>query len=116
MNRGATELLRAQLTAAGEIYGWWRAELKELTQFLLRQLPSRKSPELLLRVGGEGASLEQFEAPAWKVVGTLPKPDGVWPAELPGLPPEFVGARTALALPEADLYFDEIELPLAAER
>ena len=117
MKRGASELLRAQLRAAAELYAWWRAELRDVAQLLLRQLPSRKSPVLLLRVGANGASLEQRAAQEWKVIGTLPKrDDGTWPTELPGLPPELQGARTALALPDSELYFDELELPLAAER
>lgn len=117
MKGRALERLRAQAGAAVELFGWWRAELRDIAQWLLRQLPSRKSPELMLRVAPTAASLEQREAQGWKVVGTLPRgEDGSWPAELPGLPPELHGARTALVFPVSEFYFDEIDLPLAAER
>jgi len=110
-------LLRTQARAAAELFAWWRAELRDICQWLLGQLPSRKSPELMLRVAARGASLEQREAQSWKVIGTVPaREDGSWPDELPGLPPELQGARTAIVLAETELYFDEIELPLATER
>jgi len=117
MKRGVRELLRDQVRAAVELFVWWRAELRDVGQFLLRQLPSRKSPELLLRVLADSATVDQRDGQGWKVIGTVPaRDDGSWPAELPGLPPEVRDSRTAIALPESELYFDEIELPLAAER
>jgi hypothetical protein len=63
------------------------------------------------------ATLERRTEGAWQVIGTIPaRVDGSWTAELPGLATEQHGTRTALVFENAEFYFDEIELPLAAER
>jgi hypothetical protein len=116
MTKGGTAVLRDVARDAADLFTWWRGELRDLRQWLLGMLPSRRSPELLVRVGSEAATLERLEGGEWKTIGTVPVgADGAWPAELPGLPAELRGARTALVFPAADFYFDEIELPLAAE-
>jgi hypothetical protein len=117
MNRGVLSRLRDPAETLRELFGWWRGELRDLGQALLRQLPSRKSPEVLLRVGAATVSVERREGAGSKVVGTVPMgADGAWPIELPGLPAELRGARTAIALPESELFCCEFDLPLAAER
>ena len=117
MKRGVLSLLRGHAEALRELFEWWRGEMRDLGQALLRQLPSRKSPEVLLRVDATTISVEQREGAGSKVVGTVPVgADGAWPIELPGLPAALRGARTAIALPESELFSCEFELPLAAER
>src|SRR4051812_35438686 len=103
--------------AAVELFRWWRTEMRGIGQALLRQLPSRRSPQLLLRVGAQSASLEQFTGKAWNVIGAIPRrDDGTWSSELPGLSPELKHARTAITLPPDELYFEDFELPAAAAR
>lgn len=117
MNRGVLSLLRDQARAARELFDWWRGELREIGQVLLRQLPSRKSPQVLLRVGDQTISLEQRVGSQCTVVGTVPRnSDGTWPADLPGLPAELAGARAAIGLPDAELFSSEFAFPQAAER
>jgi hypothetical protein len=116
MNRGVLSLLRDSAATAHDVFGWWRGELRELAQALLRKLPSRKSPEILLRVGAGAISVERREGAGSKVVGTASVgADGAWPAELPGLPAELRGARTAIVMPDSELFSCEFDLPLAAE-
>jgi general secretion pathway protein L len=117
MSQRMWERLRALAGEAAELFRWWCSELKEMAQLLLRQWPSRKTPQLLVRVTGRSASVEQRDAQGWKEIGAVPmREDGSWPEGLPGLPAELLGARAAIVLPEADLYFETMDLPLAAER
>jgi hypothetical protein len=100
-----------------ELFQWWRAEMRDLGRAALRLLPSRRSPQLRLSVGGQSASLEQFSNRQWNVIGTIPRrDDGAWADELPGLGPDMKQARTAVALPAADFYFEDFELPAAVSR
>ncbi len=117
MNKGVLSRLFARASAVRELFEWWRGELRDLAQSLLRQLPSRKSPELLLRVSATSISVERRKGAEMEVVGTVPVGgDGTWPADLPGLSPELRGARAAIVLPAGELHTCEFELPLAAER
>jgi hypothetical protein len=111
MTWGGAAPLRGAARTAVELFGWWRTELRDLTQWLLRQLPSRKTPEVLLRVADERLSLERREGSAWIPVLTL---DPAQP--LPDLPEPLRNARAAIALPASELFFDELQLPVAAER
>src|SRR5688572_30286964 len=105
MNRGAPQALRHAATAMVELFKWWRAEMNGLGQALLRLLPSRRSPQLILRIGDGSASLERRVQKAWTTIGTVPaNADGTWPAELPGLAPDLRDARTAIVLPPRELY------------
>jgi hypothetical protein len=117
MNRGVLSRLIARIGAARELFGWWRGEVRDLAQAALRQLPSRKTPELVLRVSATSMSVERHKGAQNEVIGTVPMgDDGSWPAELLGLAPELRGARAAIALPGEELHTCEFELPLAAER
>jgi hypothetical protein len=117
MKWGVPQPLRRVVDVCVELFQWWRGEMRDIGQALLRQLPSRKSPELLLRIGAASATLERRAEGAWQVIGTIPaREDGSWPAELPGLATEQRGARTALVFENGEFYFDDIELPLATER
>lgn len=117
MKWGLPQPLRRVANACVELVKWWRGEMRETGQALLRQLPNRRSPELLLRIGAASVTLERRAEGAWQVIGTIPAcEDGSWAAELPGLSLEQREARTALVFENAEFYFDEIELPLATER
>lgn len=103
--------------AAVELFRWWRTEMRGIGQALVRLLPSRRSPQLLLRVSEHSASLEQFTGKGWTVIGAIPRrDDGTWASELPGLAAELKHARIAIVLPAAEFYFEEFELPAAATR
>jgi hypothetical protein len=103
--------------AAIELFRWWRAEMRGIGRALVRLLPSRRSPQLLLRVGVDAASLEQLEGKNWNVIGVVPRrDDGTWSGELPGLAPALRHARTAIVLPADEFYFEDFELPAAAVR
>src|SRR3954468_1135308 len=109
--------LRRAGASVRELGTWWWSELRDMGTQLLRWLPSRRSPQVFVRIVATAMSVERREANAWKVVGTVPaKADGSWPVELPGLPPELAGSRAAVILPESDLFYCEFELPAAAER
>jgi hypothetical protein len=117
MNRGVLSRLVARVGAARELFDWWRGEMRDLAQALLRQLPSRKTPELLLRVTSGSISVERRKGAASEVIGIVPMAgDGSWPAEISGLAPGLRGARAAIALLPEELHNCEFELPLAAER
>jgi hypothetical protein len=107
--------LRAAARSAVELFDWWRMELRDLAQWGLRQLPSRKSPEVLLRVVNQQLSIERREQADWKPFANLAH-DADGSAELPALPADLRDARTAIGLADSEFFFDEFELPLATER
>lgn len=111
------EPLRHAAASVRELGTWWWGELRDIGSQLFKWLPSRRSPQVFVRVAPNSMSVERREANEWKVVGTVPAAtDGSWPAELPGLPEELAGARAAIVFPESELFFCEFELPAATER
>ena len=104
-------MLRGAARNAVELFDWWCAELRDLAQWTLRLLPSRRSPEVLLRVSGDHVSVERREGEGWKPVLAFS------PTEAPPiLPSDLKGARAAIGLAADEFYFDDFELPLAAAR
>lgn len=95
---------------------WWWGELRELSGLLLRHLPSRQAPMTFLRVRADSLSLERRVGDQWKVDAEAPIAHGALPTELPSLPAELAGSRTAIILEDSELLFCSFELPLAAER
>ena len=117
LRRALPAPLRRAFGVVRELALWWWGEMRDIGGQLLRLLPSRKSPQVFVRVGDTAMSVECREAHEWKVVGTVPRSaDGSWPAEIPGLPKEWIGARAVLLVPESELFFCEFELPTATER
>jgi len=117
LRRALPAPLRRAFAVVLELALWWWGEMREIGGQLMRLLPSRKSPQVFVRVADAAMSVECREANQWKVVGTVPRlADGSWPAEIPGLPKEWMGARAVLMVPESELFYCEFELPTAAER
>ena len=117
MKWGVPKPLQRTARSARELFDWWCVELREAANLLLRKLPSRQSPQVFVRVDAASMLLELHQAGEWKAVGTVPAgSDGAWPRGIPGLPEELAGARTAILLPESELFFCDFDLPSAAER
>jgi hypothetical protein len=117
MIRGASQSLRRAVVATIELFNWWRSEMRAMGHSLLSVLPSRRSPQLVLKVGDASASLEQCVDKTWSTIGTIPlRDDGSWASELPGLAAELRDARTKVELPPREFYFEEFELPTAVTR
>jgi hypothetical protein len=117
MKWGVPQSVLRSWISAQELVAWWWNEMRDIGAQLLRFLPSRKSPQVFIRLSAGGATVECREADDWKVIGTVPAaPDGSLPGELPGLPAQFAAARAAIIVPDEELFFCEFELPAAAER
>jgi hypothetical protein len=110
MTRGGAAKLRGAARNAVELFAWWRTELRDLTQWLMRQLPNRKTPEVLLRVEGDRVSVERRDGASWTTVLVVDA------AKAATLPAELQGARAAIALGSTVFFFDELQLPAAVER
>lgn len=114
MIRGGAAKLREATQIAVELFAWWRAELRDLAQWALRQLPSRSTPEVLLRVSGERISVERRAAQSWTPVLAFTHDAAV--GDLPELPPTLKGARAAIALDDSEFYFDDLQFPVGVVR
>jgi hypothetical protein len=111
MSQGSAATWRRAARKAVELFKWWCAELRDIGQWVLRVLPSRRSPEILLRVSGNQVSMEQREGESWKPVLTF-----ALTAVPPELSQDLKGARTAIGLGAEEFYIDDFELPMAAAR
>src|SRR5689334_19737419 len=109
---GAAQL-RGPARTAVELFAWWRTELRDLAQWLLRQMPSRKTPEVLLRVVGERVSVQRRDGASWSEVLVIDSASAIPAIELPA---DLRGARAAIALDSSEFFFDDLQLPLATER
>jgi hypothetical protein len=117
MIQGAPRWLQRAAGVAIELFQWWRAEMLDLGRASLHLLPSRRSPQLLMKIGDRTVLLEQRVGKGWNPMRSISqRDDGEWPAELPELEPDLRNARTSIVLPAAEIYFEDFDLPVAATR